>query len=143
MALCRMDTGARTRPTVKRLAADLQELPTELNWAPYLKLCGLAPPLETSPTPMKEASLAFLILLHTAYVTILAARKLRDQRQPALFTGRTHSNRLHVYLHHQPVGPLPLPAKQAVLTLATPTRKSWPWELTFMTDLPRWPRALR
>ena len=107
-----------------------------------MKLCGLAPPLEIFPTPLKEASLAFLISLHTAYVVILAARKLRDQQQPALFIGRAHSNRLHAYPHHQPVGPLPPPGEQAVLMLATPTRKSWRWELTFMTG-GRWLKALR
>ena len=35
--------------TVKRLAADLQELPAEPNCPPCLKLCGLAPPLEVFP----------------------------------------------------------------------------------------------
>ena len=80
--------------TVRWLAADLQDLLAEPNWPPCLKLCGLAPPLEIFQAPLKEASLAFLISLHTTYVVILAARNLRDQQQPALFTGRTHSNRL-------------------------------------------------
>ena len=110
--------------TVRRLAADLQDLPAEPNWRPCLKLCGLARPLEIFPAPLKEASLLFLISLHMAYVAILTARKLRDQKYPALFTGCTHSNRLNVYPHHQLVGTLPPPTKQTVLTLATPTCKS-------------------
>ena len=130
------------------LAADLQELPAKPNWPLCLKLCGLALPLEIFPAPLKEASLPFLISLHMAYVVIPAARKLQDQQQPdqqqpALFRGCTHSNNLNAYPDHQLVGPLPPPTKQAVLTLATPTCKSWPWEPTFMTDLLRWLRALR
>ena len=129
--------------THTHLATDLQELPPEPSWPPCLKLYGLVPPLEIFPAQLKEASLAFLISWHTAYVKILAARRLQDQQQPALFIGRTHSNRLHAYLHHQLVRPLPPPTEQAVLTLAKPTRKSWPWELNFITDLLGWLRALR
>ena len=65
---------------VKQHAANLQELPAKSNWPPCLKLRGLAPPLETFPAPLKEASLASLISVHTTYVAIQAARKLRDQQ---------------------------------------------------------------
>ena len=64
---------------VRRLAAELPDLPAESNWPPCLRLCGLAPPLEVFPTPLKEASLAFLISLHTTYVAMLAARILRGR----------------------------------------------------------------
>ena len=93
------------------LPSDGWRLPPETNWPPCLRLCCLAPPLEIFPTPLKEASLSFLVSLHTAYVAIPASHKLRDHKQPALFTRRTHSNRLNA--HTPPASGPPPPAHRA------------------------------
>ena len=103
------------------------------------KLCGLVLPLTTVLAPLKDAAVTFWVSLHVMHVALLATCKLRDQQQPALFPECKLSNGLCAYPCHQLIGPLPWLTSLAMLSLTTPTTKSWLWELSFfMTNLLRW-----
>ena len=80
--------------------------------------------------------------LHTIYVSILQAKKLRDSQNPSLFTGYRLSQQLRQYPFHQMIGLLPRTLDQGTLLLHTPPKQEWPWEQPFLADLLRWLRAL-
>ena len=89
---------------VRTQAAELPHLRAEFAWPPCLKLCGLPPPppLPTCPQPVKDNAITFLLALHRMYIAVLAARKLRRQKQPALFPCRRLSSGLCAYPYQQP-----------------------------------------
>ena len=41
------------------------------------------------------------------------------------------------------MGPLPRPLETLVISLHNPTKRTWPWEVNFITSLLRWLRALQ
>ena len=41
------------------------------------------------------------------------------------------------------MGPLPCPPETPDVSLHNPTKRTWPWEVSFITDLLRWLRALQ
>ena len=80
--------------------------------------------------------------LHTMFVAVLQARKVRDAQAPAVFPGTARSQQLRQYPYQQLVGPLPYSGEKDTLLLRTPKKHEWPWEMPFLADLLRWLRAL-
>ena len=110
-------------------------------WPPCLRLCGLAPELDTDSVKSGTA-LAFMTALHNMLVAVLQARKLRDTQSPMLFMGSSLSQQLRQYPYHQLVGPLPRPEDKGLLLLRTPKKVEWQWEMPFLADLLCWLREL-
>ena len=109
--------------TVRRLAADMQELPAEPNWPSYLKLCGLAPTLEIFPSPLKEASLSFLISL---------SHCIRGDTRGAQVAGSTAAGRVNRAHAFQQTERVPTPPHKARSLHASNSRKQ---ELALGTHL--------
>ena len=80
--------------------------------------------------------------LHTMFVAVLQARKVRDAQAPAVFPGTARSQQLRQYPYQQLVGPLPYSGEKDTLLLRTPKKHEWPWEMPLLADLLRWLRAL-
>ena len=99
-------------------------------WPPCLRCCGLAPEMPQECIKSGTA-LNFSSALHTMFVVILQARKLRDTQSPAIFTGSTLSQQLRQYPYHQLVGPLPQPEEKGTLLLRSPKKPEWQWEMPF------------
>ena len=78
--------------------------------------------------------------LHAMFVSVLAARKLRDQQAPKLFPTVRPKTR-SAYPYHQLVGPMPPPPRS--VCLHNPTTRTWPWEKPLLADLLAWLCALQ
>ena len=128
-------------PGIRTAAAQIPGLPLMDQWPPCLRLCGLAPELDTDSVKSGTA-LAFMTALHNMLVAVLQARKLRDTQSPMLFMGSSLSQQLRQYPYHQLVGPLPRPEDKGLLLLRTPKKVEWQWEMPFLADLLRWLREL-
>ena len=128
-------------PGIRMAAAQITGLPLMDQWPPCLRLCGLAPELDTASVKSGTA-LAFMTALHNMLVAVLQARKLRDTQSPMLFMGSSLSQQLRQYPYHQLVGPLPRPEDKGLLLLRTPKKVEWQWEMPFLADLLRWLREL-
>ena len=115
-------------------------------------LSGVAPlpqNHELSPGPpapinrqVEQHDLPFIPALHTMFVSVLAARKKHHQNTPRLFP-KARVDSARAYPCQQLVGPLPRPPETPVVSLHNPTKRTWPWEVSFITDLLRWLRALQ
>ena len=66
------------------------------------------------------------------FVSVLAAPKIHDQNAPKLFPKVRDSTR--AYQCQQLVGPLPRPPATPIVSLHNPTTRTWPWEVSFITD---------
>ena len=77
-------------PGIRTAAAQIPGLPLMDQWPPCLRLCGLAPELDTDSVKSGTA-LAFLTALHNMLVAVLQTRKLRDTQSPMLFMGSSLS----------------------------------------------------
>ena len=128
-------------PGIRTAAAQITGLPLMDQWPPCLRLCGLAPELDTDSVKSGTA-LAFMTALHNMLVAVLQARKLRDTQSPMLFMGSSLSQQLRQYPYHQLVGPLPRPEDKGLLLLRTPNQVEWQWEMPFLAGLLCWLREL-
>ena len=128
-------------PDVLDAAAHIPSLPPPDQWPPCLRCCGLAPEIPDDCIKSGRAY-TFLNTLHTMFVAVLQARKVRDAQAPAVFPGTARSQQLRQYPYQQLVGPLPYSGEKDTLLLRTPKKHEWPWEMPFLADLLRWLRAL-
>ena len=128
-------------PDVLDAAAHIPSLLPPDQWPPCLRCCGLAPEIPDDCIKSGRAY-TFLNTLHTMFVAVLQAQKVRDAQAPAVFPGIARSQQLRQYPYQQLVGPLPYSGEKDTLLLRTPKKHEWPWEMPFLADRLRWLRAL-
>ena len=109
---------------VHALAVKVPQLPPFDRWPPRLKMSGLLPEIEPPVNrQVEQHNLPFIRALHVMFVSVLAARKLRDQQTPKLFpTVRPQTHSAYPYHQLAPCRPPPgapcLPAQPQSAHLA-------------------------
>ena len=98
---------------------------------------------------VEQHDLPFILALRAMFVSVLAAQKIHDQKSPKLFP-KVRADSARAYPCQQLVGPLPRlqetplsPQETPIVSLHNPTKRTWPWEVSFIMDLLRWLRALQ
>ena len=112
---------------VHALAPKVLDLPLFDRWPLCLKISGLLPKIEPPVNQMVEQhGLPFVQALHVMFLSLLVARKLRDQQAPKHFPTvrpQTHTP----YFYHQLVRPMPPSPSTRPICSHNPTARTWPW----------------